>query len=163
MFYMDIDRDLAVAQIQKAGLSTMFEWLGRSFKLVDNETAKQVSTRVAFFRHPIERIPSCYSFLYWHKEYYQPHVCGAPTDSWENFVDYILVHEDGHWMPQVKHVGDTPTIYHRFENLADHFEKYRPGILPHKNISTRLPTNDYRADELIEMCADDLRIWESST
>ena len=163
MFYRNIDRDLAVAQLPKAGLDTFNEWLGKDFMVVKNEDALVVSVRVAFFRHPMERLRSGYSMFYWMDDYGHPHDCGAPVDSWESFVDYILEHDNEHWRPQSIHVGDVPNIYHRFENLTSHWEKYRPGILPHNNWSTRLPTTDYRSNDLNIMFTDDLDIWEDAT
>ena len=159
MFYMSIERDLAVAQIPKAGLSTIMQWLGRDFPVVSNDEARRVSRRVAFIRHPIERLKSCYSFMYWQKDYGHPHKCGAPVDSWEAFVDHILTHGNIHWSPQSLIVEDVPNIYRRFENLADCYEEFRPGLLPHNNRASRLPTNDYRKGDLLAFYADDLTLW----
>ena len=163
MFYMDLDRDLAIAQIPKAGLSSIRDWLGRDCRVVSNDDAMVVSRRVAFIRHPLERLKSAYSYLYWQQDYGRNTKSGAPLDSWESFVDYILENDNEHWRPQTLHCGDVPNIYHKFENLNEHWEKYRPGILDHNNHSTRLPTTDYRTDDILNMYADDLRVWESAT
>ena len=162
MFFMSIERDLAVAEIPKAGRSTINQWLGRDFKAVPNDVARQVSRRVAFIRHPLERLKSCYSFMYWLTEYGNPHRCGAPVDSWESFVDHILTHDNMHWTPQAQIVGDVPNIYRRFENLAQCYEEFRPGLLPHNNRASRLPTNDYREAELLDFYRDDLILWSAA-
>lgn len=159
MFYFSPSRDLAVAQIPKAGLMSIREWLGPGFSVVPNEAARVASRRVAFIRHPIERLKSCYSFFYWLADYGQPHSCGAPVDSWEAFVDFALTHDDEHWRPQSLHVGDVPNVYRRFENIGQCYEEFRPGFMPQLNRSTRLPTTDYRKAEIEAFYADDLALW----
>ena len=162
MFYMSIPRDLAVAQIPKAGLSTIMQWLGRDFPVVSNDEARRVSRRVAFIRHPIERLKSCYSFMYWLADYGNPHRCGAPVDSWESFVDHVLVNDNMHWRPQSLIVEDVPNIYRRFESITDCYEEFRPGLLPHNNRASRLPTTRYRENELIEFYRDDVALWSAA-
>ena len=162
MFYASERHNLAVAQIPKAGLTTIREWLGPDFRVVPNDRAREFSRRVAFFRHPIERLKSCYSFMYWLADYGTPHKSGAPVDSWESFVDYILTHENMHWQPQHEIVGDVPNEYRKFEDLPACYSEYRPGILPHHHRATRLATNDYRGDELQMMYRKDLEIWSAA-
>ena len=157
-----MERDLAVAQIPKAGLTTIMEWLGRDFPPVSNDEARKVSRRVAFIRHPIERLQSCYSFMYWLKDYGTPHKSGTPVDSWESFVDYALTHDNMHWQPQAEIVGDVPNIYRRFERLAECYEEFRPGILPWHHRTSRIPTTDYRAGDLAERYSADLALWEAA-
>lgn len=165
MFYVSADRDVAIAQIPKAGIHTIEEWLGTKsgFVLATDEDAMKVSRRVAFIRHPVERLKSSYSFMYWLKEYGSEHDSKPAVHSWAAFVDFALANDNGHWRPQHLIVNGVPNIYHRFENIGEHFEKYRPGILPHNNRATRLPTDDYRAGDIAAFYADDLRLWESAT
>lgn len=162
MFYMDVKRNLAVAQIPKAALSTIGAWLGPSFTVVSNEEALRVTRRVLFVRHPMERVKSAYSFMYWLKEKGIEHDCKAPVDTWVNFVDHVLEHDNGHWRPQSVHVGDTPNIVHRLEDLDTVYAQYRPGILTHDNRATRLPTTPYRAADLVRMYAEDYVLWENA-
>jgi len=167
-FFIDEARDLAVAQIPKAGIQTFRDWLGLSFDVVKNDDPRllAVTRRVAFIRNPQERLKSCYSMMYWTLEYYgRPHWSNPPVDSWEIFVDHILdpnTTVNGHWQPQTEHVGDVPNIYHRFENLADHWETYRPGFLPWNNRASRRPTPNYRVDDLIAMYSADIALWSGS-
>lgn len=161
MFYMSIERDLAVAQIPKAGLQTIGEWLGRGFPVVSNDVARQVSRRVAFIRHPIERLKSCFSFFYWLTDYGRPSKQVGAVTQWEPFVDLVLSQDDEHWRPQSLHVGDVPNIYRRFENLPECYEEFRPGLLPHNNRASRRPTSQYREDELLAFYADDLTLWSN--
>lgn len=160
-FYSEA-RDLAVAQIPKAGLITIMEWLGRDFPSVLPDVARSASRRVAFIRHPIERLKSCYSFMYWMKEYGTAHKSGVPVDSWESFVDHTFIHDNMHWRPQSEIVEDVPNIYRRFEDIAECYEEFRPGILPWHHRTTRLPTTEYRADELMARYSADLALWSAA-
>lgn len=161
MFYLSEQRDLAVAIIPKAGLMTIREWLGPGFRVVSNDEALAASRRVAFLRHPIERLRSCYSFMYWLSDYGTPHVSGAPVASWEAFVDHVLGGaRDEHWIPQLEHCGAAPNIWRQFERLPECFEEFRPGLLPHLNRASRRPTSDHRQAELRHYYADDMLRWE---
>lgn len=161
-FFASSERDLAVALIPKAGIQTISEWLGPGFRVVDNEAAMSFSRRVAFIRHPLERLKSCYSFMYWLADYGSPHHSGAPVDSWESFVDHVLGGaRNEHWIPQTEHVGDVPNIWRRFEDIANCYEAFRPGLLPHNNRASRRPTSDYRSTELAAYYAADLDRWEN--
>lgn len=163
MYFLSERRDLAVAMIPKAGLMTIREWLGPEFRVVPNDEARAVSRRVAFIRHPMERLRSCYSFMYWLADYGTPHRSAAPLDSWEAFVDHVLGGaRDEHWTPQVEHCGDVPNIWRRFERLPECFEEFRPGLLPHSNRASRRPTTNHREDELLRYYADDLARWKAA-
>jgi hypothetical protein len=165
MFYYSQQHDLAVAQIPKAGLRTISGWLQPGFRVVKNDAALAASRRVAFIRHPIERLKSCYSFFYWQKQRGQP-VADVPLGSWQEFVDHVLdpaTVANEHWMPQANHVGSVPNIYRRFENIAQTFEEYWPGILPHNGAMSRRPTPDYRMAELFAYYADDFALWDGAT
>jgi len=143
---------------------TIREWLGPQFRVVSNDEALAASRRVAFIREPLERLRSCYSFMYWLADYGTPHRCRAPVETWEGFIDHLLGGaRDDHWIPQTEHCGDVPNIWRRFESLPICFEEYRPGILPHNNRSSRRPTNDHRESELRHYYAADYRRWECST
>lgn len=162
MFYLSQKHNLAVAQIPKAGLMTIREWLGPDFRVVSNDETKVVTRRVAFVRNPIERLKSCYSFFYWLSVNGQLHVSGAPLSSWGVFVDHVLSGaEDEHWIPQSRHFGDAPNIWRRFESLPECYEEFKPGILPHNNRVTRLETYDYRTEELLQYYAQDFKHWST--
>jgi len=167
-FFIDEARDLAVAQIPKAGIQSFKEWLGPSFDVVENDNPRllTVTRRVAFIRDPRDRLKSAFSFMYWMDEYGRPHHSQPDITDWQAFVDHILdpgttVNE--HWMPQVEIFGDVPNTFHRFENLIDHWQTYRPGYLPHRNRTTRRPTPDYRIAELATMYGEDMTIWQAAT
>jgi hypothetical protein len=156
MFYQG--NDLAVAQIPKAGLRSIGRWL-YGFQVVPNDRVS-ASRRVAFIRHPIERLKSCYSMMRDMQDQGVPHACGAPVDSWESFVDHVLDGaKDEHWMPQTWHCGDVPNDWRRFEDLPACCDEFHPGPLPHLNKVTRRPTSNYRETELREMYAADFAHW----
>jgi hypothetical protein len=167
-YFIDEARDLAVAQIPKAGIQSFKEWLGPSFSVVANDdpALQTVTRRIAFIREPEDRLKSCFSFMFWMAEYGRPHSSNPVISDWQAFVDHILdpatpVNE--HWAPQVTHIGTVATTYHRFENLGDHWETYRPGYLPHNNRTSRRPTPDYRISELASFYAEDRAIWLGAT
>lgn len=163
MFYMSIERDLAVAQIPKAGLTSIRYWLGHDFSVVKNDVARAASRRVAFIRHPLERLRSCYSFMCWHSEAGYVPRSAAPLNSWTTFVDHILsVKPDEHWLPQSVHVGDVPNIIRRFEQINECCRDFWDGTLPHRNQVIRLETNDYREADLMEFYKDDMALWSAA-
>ena len=164
MFFASQKHDLAVAQIPKCGIQSFNEWLGRGFKVVANDdpVLQEISRRVGFIRHPLERLKSCYSFFFWMQEYGHKSKNVVHTESWQAFIDQVLNSEpdNEHWLAQAVHVGDVLNIIHRFEDLDRHWETYRPGFLPWNNKATRLPTEPYRTAELIRKYAEDFAMWE---
>jgi hypothetical protein len=154
MFYYSKRDDLAIAQIPKAGLMSFNEWL--RYPVVGNAVARRASIRVAFFRHPLERLKSAYSMWFYQGK--------ASLPDWHGFVDRVLDGwVDEHWKAQVLHVEDVPNVYHKFENIQDHWEGYKRGCLPRENHWSRVPEiDDYREGELLILYAEDLRIWETA-
>jgi len=164
-FFLDVRHDLAVALIPRSGSQTIREWLGRDAITVtkDDDRLQGISNRVAFIRNPIDRLASAYSLFYWMKDYGSKSYRHIPTKNWGCFVDFVLnteISDDLHWLSQVLIVGDVPNIYHRFESIADHFERYRPGILPHNNKTTRKPISNYRYEEIKDKYSADFKLWE---
>lgn len=169
MFFLCEARDLAIAQIPRCAINTMFEWLGREAIIVRNNDnrLRSITRRVAFIRDPIDRLESAFSLFYWMADYGRAHSSNAPVDSWENFVDHVLneaIPDDTHWLPQSVHVGNVPNIYYKFENLADRWESLRPGILPWLNRTSRPPliVANYRISELAVKYADDIRLYQGA-
>ena len=157
-FYFCPAYDLAVAQIPRCGNTSIGEWLGHA-DLVENDDSKllNVSNRVAFIRNPIERFKSAYSFLKW---------MGHHNQSGEEYVDNALdpkAVDDEHYRLQTSFIGGMANRYHRFENILKVYELYKPGVFPHNNSATRLPTPYYRLPELTEKFERDFILWESIT
>lgn len=157
MFYQNEEHNLAVAQIPKSGLNTIANWLGKGFLVVPNDQVV-VGIRVAFIRNPLERLKSCYSFMHW-----QSVRRGDGPIDWHDLVDRVFSDEDNeHWRPQATHISGVDCVVHRFENLSRHYQSYWPGLLDHFNKATRMPTDDYRYDELVEFYKDDQRLWDNT-
>lgn len=163
MFYFSEKHDLAVAQIPKAGLTSIRYWLGHEFSVVKNDVARAASRRVAFIRHPLERLRSCYSFFAWHSESGYPNRDSPPLAGWTTFVDHVLsAKPNEHWLPQSEHVGDVPNIIRRFEQINECCREFWGGTLPHKNAIVRLGTDDYREADLMEFYKDDMALWSAA-
>lgn len=166
-FFIDEARDLAVAQIPRCGIQTFKIWLGSSFDVVENDSPRlqNVTRRVAFIRDPRVRLKSAFSLMYWSREYGRPHASNPDSADWQAFVDYVLDSpnpDDGHWTPQVNIFGAVPNIFHRFENLLNHWQTYRPGILEQRVHITRPATPDYRIAELAAKYSEDFAIWQGA-
>jgi hypothetical protein len=168
-WFVDISNDLAVCLIPRSGNKCIRGWLGRQVVVVDADAKElqRVSRRVAFVRHPIERLQSAYWLFYWMlRNDGSHHISGAPVETWEVFINYLLAGEtpyDEHVQPQVELIAGMADTVHRFENLHSTFEKYKPGILPDRGRTTKYPVNiGYRLDELIKFYAEDFALWMES-
>jgi hypothetical protein len=162
VFHLSPSGTLAVAQIPKAGLCSIGLWLS-GFSLVSNDAAMDADRRIAFIRHPIERLRSCYSFFVGLAESGSPHHSMAPLESWQTFVDHILSGASNeHWDSQVALCGGVPNEWIKFESINDFATGIHPAPLPRLNVSIRRQTDDYREDELVSRYLIDLRQWEAA-
>lgn len=158
-----IARDgVAVAIVPKCASTGIRNVIGVS-DVYSNEEVLQFDTRIAFFRHPIERLRSAFSFYSYLKRKNQ---LGRPGNidlsSYEAFVDYVLENDDPHWMPQTELIGDSATHIFKLSDLDHVWPKYfNTGFLPSANRVVHLPTNDYRLDELLGKYEGDLAVWRS--
>lgn len=163
MFYANTEKDLAIAQIPKAGLVSLQKALGKSFPVKPNNDPALlvISRRVVFIRHPIERLKSAFSFFCRLLTEGIQHSSGATTESWEGFVDQVLAsqHDDEHWRPQSEHIGTVPNIIHRLEDIDRHWHRYCDVPITRENASPRQPTNDYRLDEVLVKYDADMQLW----
>lgn len=151
---------LAVAQIPKSGLMSIQDWL-TGFDVVKNDDKRLLDCelRVMFVRNPLTRLQSAYSYMVGLKKSGSGFKHGAPLDSFESFIDHILIHDNEHWRPQHICSGGMQTIVHRFEDLSKVFFRYHQRPLTHTNISAREPINDYRLDDIVEFYREDIRLW----
>lgn len=170
-WYIDETRDLAVAQIPRAGLRTIADWLGWPRVVKNDDPAlMRISRRVAFIREPVDRLESAFSLFYWLADYGWPHSIQAPIDRWENFVEYVLdpgIPDDAHWMSQVERIGgeDVPTEIYLFEDLVTVWEDIRPGLLPHHNRTSYAPiiVQNHRIAELWAKYRSDIALRRRAT
>lgn len=160
-YYIREDNQLAVAEIPKAGLSTIREWLHPGFVVVKNNDPrlKNCPVRVMFVKNPLARLQSAYSFLKVRDALGSKMKHGAPLSSWHDFVDYILENENIHWMPQVKRAGHLQTVVHRLEDLNHIFYRYHEGMVLHSNITRRVPVDNYRLLDIVEYYMGDFDLW----
>lgn len=159
-YYFSKKHDLAVAQIPKAGLMTLQDWL-YGFDVVKNDDADLLncSNRIMFVRNPISRLQSSYSFFKNIKDTGGNRSKGAPLDNWHDYVDFALENDNEHWRPQVEHSGGIQTKVHRFEDLSKVFFRYHPRHIGHKNRSARVPVDNYRIKDIVDYYSEDMNLW----
>lgn len=153
-----VEKDLVVPGIQRVGSTS----LNAGFpNMVQCEEAMTFERRLIFLRHPIARLVSAYSHLN-DIEY-----ISEEKVLWEDFVDFILIHEDRHWAPQTPrywHKGDyMPTHVERFEDLQDVWPKYTDKVYPHKNRSPLIAVCDtsYRGKDIDKYYEEDFELWNT--
>jgi len=160
--------DSVVAVVQKVGSQSIISALPfiDGGRLMSREEAALYSQRAAFIRDPIERLVSCFSHFYWlwktgHQNDYIDDAIFRDDhqESYRAFVDYILLKQDSHWVPQsalLMHNGDyLPNIFHRFEDIHDRWQRYASGAIPWVNSFTHLTVEPYRADEIDDYYQED--------
>jgi len=159
-YYIREDGQLAVAQIPKAGLNTMNDWLG-GWDVVKNDDTRLLAcpTRVMFIRNPIVRLQSAYSFMRVQADNGNLMKHGAPVNSWHPFVDYILENDNLHWTPQVKRTGNLQTVVHRLEDLGHIFWRYHESMVNHNNATRRRPVDNYRLADIVDYYMEDFNLW----
>lgn len=164
MFFVVNGKDLAIAQIPKAGFSSISEWLKPvGFCFATNDKVRGITRRAAFIRHPIERLKSAYSFMHRLKSEGEELPAMAHTETWHDIVDAVLSGvRDDHWNRQVEGLEGAANEFRRFESLPECHREYVDAPFPHLNRSPRLPVDDYRAGELADYYADDLGVWKGA-
>jgi len=122
----------------------------------NGERALTFPKRLAFFRHPLDRLVSYYRMEI--KEY-----C-----DWHVLVDQVLLKTNVHWAPQVDLVKWDgiliPNLVYRFEDMGKYWSQYIDKPLPIMNTTdhTKVPPFDtYRMKELREYYLEDLDLWAS--
>lgn len=160
-------KPLTMASLAKCASTSLRAYEGfydfRAYTDVNN-----IPTRVAWIRHPIERMHSAWRGFYIRSpiENWRWGLAEPELAEWEAFVDHTFEHHNQHWSPQIPQLtydGEYfPTISERYENLHDRFNQYLPGTLPHHNRGMDRPVNlKYRRRELEEKYRADLDLWES--
>ena len=158
------DGQIAIAQIPRAGINSMRKKMMGRYRFVNAEEAMGHSRRVAFIRHPIDRLKSAYALMIGLRDQGHDNFGRSGIDGWADFVDYALspVDDDIHWVPQHDLVGDVPNEWHRIENIVAEFSSIDGGEFPHENHWPR-PDGifEYRTSELTQKYRKDLEIWRS--
>lgn len=108
--------------------------------------------RLAFIRHPVDRIKSAYKFL--------KRVGPMPTESYEDFIDYTFMHSDQHWQPQVEFIDNTIDEIHKLKNIGKVLKAYIGYPVDVINKSEDFRTSDYRIGDILKKYADDVRLFD---
>ncbi len=149
-------RDQSVLLIPKSGTNSIKSAM-RSWVVARHDI------RVGFIRNPLDRFWSAYSFLKSISDYKKA-INGdlqIALENYESFVDYALVNEDHHWLPQSRWAYDLTHAY-RLEEIDLHWTKHWPGFLPgRENRSQRQRVSTYRLEDLIAYYKEDFELWLS--
>lgn len=165
------DENIGLAIIPKNGSTSFRNALGTNETFTNSEILN-TSKRVAFVRHPQERLISCWSFFYMLNDTDQngrlkdvpksvTHKADGSPD-YEAFIDHVLSVDNMHWHPQALLLGDTPNRYFRFSDLDNVWQHFFDGHAPNMNKSRKRATSEYRADELKAKYADDIALFRST-
>ncbi len=155
--------------LHKCG-STSFKSSPDKFNsFVPNEEVLNIPIRVAWIRHPMNRLVSAYfnfHYLIGINFSMRFKFTEEVVESWPNFVDYILEHDDPHWSPQIQtltYQGEyLPTHTEKFENIAKNFNNYVPGTLVKTNIKPKTPVSlAHKTDEVFNKYREDYKVWNS--
>lgn len=130
---------------------------------ISEEKARQCGIRLAFIRHPLERLKSGFSHFHYMLERGTIYNNHAPeyAATWEEWVDHILEYKDQHWRSQAETIGDFPNVLHRFERVIDVWEDYFPGFFPHIGKVSRVKTAPYRVADIEAKYSEDFELWHS--
>lgn len=148
--------NFAVLNIPKCGSQTL-----RATELanVDLEQSRMFEDRLAFIRHPVDRIKSAYRFFMDHRW-----LLSEDIDSYESFIDYTFEIDDEHWKPMVDFIfpyGDciVKEIHSlcRMQDVLKGRLGYKIPICNESNTVYR--TSDYRLDELLIKYQKDLELY----
>lgn len=171
---------VAVSYLPK-NASTSLSLLFDSDGIYTSDAIMELSEkRVAWIRHPIDRLISAYSFFLSSYELGHLHtasILGVPEDlnpsvdlsSWKAFVEFILNNPNEHWNPQVPQLTTSegvwvPTHTHRFEDLDLLWGNYFDTPLGRENEGSLVPVDpEVREEELNCYYLADLECWEGIT
>lgn len=147
---------VSLALIRKAGYMSM-----RAAIKEHPTPTPEYKRCVAFIRHPIERLRSCWNFGQSLSSWLN---LGADRDyiSQEDFIDAVLSGERNiHWDAQTSQ--HNPTECYRFEGISSVWPRIFGGVFPHENASKGDAFIMYRCGELERFYMNDLDAWENAS
>ena len=155
-----------VALIPKAGTQSIQEF---AQEVITNTETNRYKHAIAFLRNPLTRLVSCYSFLHnlivVNKQNTSVNIAAENLSSYSAFIDYMLLNDDEHWIPQVEliqHDREThQTVFYTFENMPETFKKLFSINLQHINSSQHLEISSYRLDDITRYYKGDFEKWLS--
>lgn len=158
---------VALAIVAKVGTQS-FREAGAHWYMTNKE-ARIYPERIFFIREPFLRLVSAYSFFKGLERTgtrYEAVPLSAIAD-WPTFVDYILLNNDEHWMPQTDttlYTGDgeyVPTKIMRFEDVSKWWPLFSSKRLPHENQSVPQEVDImYRRADVGAFYANDYDIYK---
>lgn len=171
--------DICIAIIPKCGNTSIHTAVScdKYPLILTNEQSLDYKNRVAFIRHPIDRVHSVFfnargvisqdkGWCGLEKKGIYVEGRGLQGD-YEAFIDYILNNDDVHWKPQAETISHNnkliPNIFHPLTELDFHYNKYfKTGQrISHSNSWSREPIEAYRSQDLKEMYKSDFDLWGS--
>jgi len=110
--------------------------------------------RLAFVRHPVDRIKSAYKFLRGAGQ------VRVQSESYEDFIDYTFMHSDQHWQPQIDFIDNTIDEMHKLKDIGKVLKAHIGYPVEVINKSRDYRTSDYRLGDILEKYADDVRLFD---
>ena len=156
---VDLERNLGMSYIQKCGSFSIKNSMPYHARYGNVEALEKLTTRVAWIRHPIQRIRSAFFFL--------RNMDNSVPRNYENFIDFTFLNTewDDHWNMQsdvLTHESKfVPTVVHRFEDINVIWPQYYSFPLDHIHKSEPALVTDYRMNELLKKYNADISLWES--
>lgn len=112
------------------------------------------SKRLAFIRHPVDRIKSAYKFIRGIGR------LQVKSKSYEDFIDYTFEHHDQHWQPQSDFIDDSIHEFYKLSDIGTILEEHIGYPLDVVNKSRDFETSDYRLGDILEKYAEDVRLFD---
>lgn len=167
MWIMSEKQDLAISCVPKCASTT----IRRAFnypdaKVVNSDQAIECNRRIAFLKHFMERLVSCFFFFKeknesgLHKQ--EPKI--EITKHWELFVDHILLKPNNpHWAPQVKQLSLNgkyiATETYTVDQIDAYLGSFVKGLIKHLNASKKSDVNqNYRLEDLKQLYRKDIEL-----
>ena len=171
--WYEVEDGVAVAAIPKNASSSIDHQYVNAKKLT-NKKVMDIPVRVAWIRHPHDRLVSCYSCF--RSIFEMSGSMPAPKDGsrvkltekslscWDDFVDHVLRVDGIHWRSQVEilsYKGDmVATDTERFDKIDSKWSDYVENeLLYHDMQYAHLEITDHREGDLKKKYSDDYSLY----
>lgn len=148
---------VAVASIPRCGQHSLGEM---SKAIIQRDTLRLYSHRIAFVRDPLDRLLSTY-YLYMQRHYM---LDGNPVFDWKEYIDQALISSDEHVVPQNKFINSEYNIILKLESMSRFMSTIRFSKVPKLNTASReFPVDtSYRLECITEKYADDFLLYQQA-
>ena len=148
--------NFAVLNIPKCGSQALMSTELASIRL---DQYREIEDRLAFVRHPVERLQSAFRFFMGYRELLPLHV-----SDYESFVDYTFEVADPHWQPMTEFIfpyGECVVKeIHPLHSMSEVLEGRLGYKLPFYNKSDSIyRVSNYRLDEILVKYQNDLELY----